>query len=270
MDVESPGDKSRRAGYSNQPLDDLVSQTGDSAAGKENAKTVRKRRRGRRKAKKNLPGNQLLSPDDNKHANGGSVSQGHFSTALDRDFGASGIDYPNQYSDSDSDEGAVEYTIREMARLLSLNEQDMLEGEEEEEEERGQLVNGEVQKRGIKSPRNSSKEGTKDTPPRNRMEPVGVFWDIENCPVPIDKSAFGVAAKMRKVFIEGKREAEFMCVCDITKERKDVTDDLHKAQVRDKSWMSIIMAYIITYYELIFLSEESKYVKLARCNTQCI
>ena len=64
-----------------------------------------------------------------------------------------------------------------------------------------------------------------------KLEPVGIFWDIENCPVPVDKSAFGVAAKMRSEFISGKREAEFMCVCDITKERKEVTDDLHKAQV---------------------------------------
>ena len=64
-----------------------------------------------------------------------------------------------------------------------------------------------------------------------KLEPVGVFWDIENCPVPLDKSAFALAAKMRRVFFEGKREAEFMCVCDVTKERKEVTDALHRAQV---------------------------------------
>lgn len=63
------------------------------------------------------------------------------------------------------------------------------------------------------------------------LEPVGVFWDIENCAVPPDKSAFALANKMRKMFFEGKREAEFMCVCDIGKERKEVMDDLNKALV---------------------------------------
>ena len=60
---------------------------------------------------------------------------------------------------------------------------------------------------------------------------MGVFWDIENCQVPPDKSAFALANKIRKRFFEGKREAEFMCVCDINKERKEVMDDLNKAQV---------------------------------------
>ncbi len=69
------------------------------------------------------------------------------------------------------------------------------------------------------------------SPHRVKLEPVGVFWDIENCPVPMDKSAFSLAAKMRRVFFEGKREAEFMCVCDVTKERKEVTNALHNAQV---------------------------------------
>lgn len=73
--------------------------------------------------------------------------------------------------------------------------------------------------------------GMVKSPHRVKLEPVGVFWDIENCPVPMDKSAFSLAAKMRRVFFEGKREAEFMCVCDVTKERKEVTDALHKAQV---------------------------------------
>ena len=63
------------------------------------------------------------------------------------------------------------------------------------------------------------------------LEPVGLFWDIENCPVPMDKSAFSLANKMRSTFFHGKREAEFMCVCDITKERKNVIDELHKAHV---------------------------------------
>lgn len=64
-----------------------------------------------------------------------------------------------------------------------------------------------------------------------QLEPVGLFWDIENCPVPVDKSAFALANKMRKEFFQGKREAEFMCVCDITKERKEVVEGLSKAHV---------------------------------------
>ena len=63
------------------------------------------------------------------------------------------------------------------------------------------------------------------------LEPVGLFWDIENCPVPVDKSAFSLAKKMRSSFFDGKREAEFMCVCDIKKERGEVIDELHKAHV---------------------------------------
>ena len=80
----------------------------------------------------------------------------------------------------------------------------------------------------LSSPHQSSHRPTAHS---RQPEPVGLFWDIENCSVPVNKSAFGVAAKMRRVFFEGKREAEFMVVCDITKERKEITDALNKAQV---------------------------------------
>ena len=85
---------------------------------------------------------------------------------------------------------------------------------------------------GAEKPVTTDSVGAVKSPHRVKLEPVGVFWDIENCPVPLNKSAFSLAAKMRRVFFEGKREAEFMCVCDVTKERKDVTDALNKAQVR--------------------------------------
>ncbi|KAL9957262.1 hypothetical protein ACROYT_G038876 [Oculina patagonica] len=62
-------------------------------------------------------------------------------------------------------------------------------------------------------------------------EPIGVFWDIENCPVPRGKSASAVVQKIRKEFFSGKREVEFMCVCDISKEKKEVIEELNKAQV---------------------------------------
>ena len=63
-------------------------------------------------------------------------------------------------------------------------------------------------------------------------EPIGVFWDIENCPVPRGKSASAVVQKIRKEFFSGKREVEFMCVCDINKEKKEVIEELNKTQVR--------------------------------------
>ena len=66
---------------------------------------------------------------------------------------------------------------------------------------------------------------------QNKLEPVSVFWDIENCAVPADKSAFALATIMRKEFIKGKRETEFMCACDITKQKKEVIEELNKAQV---------------------------------------
>lgn len=161
--------------------------------------------------------------------------------------------YFSAYSESEEesdDEEVVEYSVGEMARLLSLNEQDMLnssdeEGEEDKAEKAGRKPG--VPHTSIKSPRSRKRgsasetafpEGTKSVTTSThklRLEPVGVFWDIENCPVPINKSAFGVAAKMRNEFISGKREAEFMCVCDITKERKEVTDELHKAQVGNQN-----------------------------------
>ena len=64
------------------------------------------------------------------------------------------------------------------------------------------------------------------------VEPVGVFWDIENCSIPKGKSAFAVAQKIRNEFFEEKREAEFICVCDTMKENGDVIDGLNDAQVR--------------------------------------
>ena len=63
------------------------------------------------------------------------------------------------------------------------------------------------------------------------LEPVGVFWDFENCSVPKGKSAQAVVQKIRRVFFQEKREVEFMCVCDTSKEKKSVIEELNKAQV---------------------------------------
>lgn len=68
-------------------------------------------------------------------------------------------------------------------------------------------------------------------PPVTQLEPVGIFWDIENCVVPAGRSAFHLVQKFRQSFVEGKREVEFMCVCDTLKETGEVITDLNKAHV---------------------------------------
>ena len=61
--------------------------------------------------------------------------------------------------------------------------------------------------------------------------PIGVFWDIENCCVPKGKSALLVVKAVREKFFTGHREVEFMCVCDTSKENKNVIEELNQAQV---------------------------------------
>ncbi|KAM6939553.1 meiosis regulator and mRNA stability factor 1 [Xenentodon cancila] len=63
------------------------------------------------------------------------------------------------------------------------------------------------------------------------IPPVGVFWDIENCNVPSGRSAAAVVQRIRSRFFQGHREAEFICVCDISKESKAVIEELNNSQV---------------------------------------
>ena len=166
------------------------------------------------------------------------------------EFGLPERDEDDLSSDED-DEGDVnfKYSQTEMARLLSLNEQDMYDTSDESGSSGEVSVRGDggvartnldgknskKKSRSRKKDNSTSSSNSQSTPnkahPKTRLEPVGVFWDIENCSVPEDKSAFKLAAKIRRVFFAGKREAEFLTVCDITKERKEVMDSLHKAQV---------------------------------------
>ena len=60
---------------------------------------------------------------------------------------------------------------------------------------------------------------------------IGLFWDIENCQVPRNVSALAVVHRFRERFFGGLREAEFMCVCDITKENNSVIEELNSGQV---------------------------------------
>ena len=48
--------------------------------------------------------------------------------------------------------------------------------------------------------------------------------------MPRGKSALSLVQKVRQQFFTGRREAEFMCVCDISKESKDVIQELNYAQ----------------------------------------
>ncbi|XP_030069492.1 meiosis regulator and mRNA stability factor 1 isoform X2 [Microcaecilia unicolor] len=63
------------------------------------------------------------------------------------------------------------------------------------------------------------------------LPPIGVFWDIENCSVPSGRSAVAVVQRIRERFFKGHREAEFICVCDISKENKEVIEELNNCQV---------------------------------------
>nr|CAH7737791.1 unnamed protein product [Callosobruchus chinensis] len=64
-----------------------------------------------------------------------------------------------------------------------------------------------------------------------RLPPLGIYWDIENCHVPKNKSAAAVVQRIRETFLENYRESEFIVVCDVKKENPQVIQELHDAQV---------------------------------------
>ncbi|XP_042286487.1 meiosis regulator and mRNA stability factor 1 isoform X3 [Thunnus maccoyii] len=75
------------------------------------------------------------------------------------------------------------------------------------------------------------KYGSPESGGPENIPPVGVFWDIENCSVPSGRSAGAVVQRIRSRFFQGHREAEFICVCDISKESKAVIQELNNCQV---------------------------------------
>ncbi|XP_034748035.1 meiosis regulator and mRNA stability factor 1 isoform X3 [Etheostoma cragini] len=75
------------------------------------------------------------------------------------------------------------------------------------------------------------KYGSPENGSSENIPPVGVFWDIENCSVPSGRSAGAVVQRIRSHFFQGHREAEFICVCDISKESKAVIQELNNCQV---------------------------------------
>ncbi|XP_025836484.1 meiosis regulator and mRNA stability factor 1 isoform X1 [Agrilus planipennis] len=63
------------------------------------------------------------------------------------------------------------------------------------------------------------------------LVPIGVFWDIENCQVPKNKSASSVVQRIRELFFSNYREAEFIVVCDVKKESSQIVQELNDSQV---------------------------------------
>ncbi|XP_068632213.1 meiosis regulator and mRNA stability factor 1 [Battus philenor] len=61
--------------------------------------------------------------------------------------------------------------------------------------------------------------------------PLGIFWDIENCQVPRGCSAIDVVSAIRAKFLTGRREADFVVVCDVRKEAPNRLQELNDAQV---------------------------------------
>ncbi|CAL1282709.1 unnamed protein product [Larinioides sclopetarius] len=60
---------------------------------------------------------------------------------------------------------------------------------------------------------------------------VGFFWDLENLQVPRGKSGCKLIYRLREKFLtEDKAESEFIIVCDATREKIEVLDDLNEAQ----------------------------------------
>ena len=163
-----------------------------------------------------------------------------FSASEDEDSDSSDAlsgHYPYEIDEDEDDEFNISGQPESFTRLMSL-EIKRKKGVEEEEEAFGEEeeVSSLHSSQSIEQVKPKEKPAAAVHPTMAKpiqLEPVGLFWDIENCPVPITKSAFSIANKMRKELFQGKREAEFMCVCDITKERKDVMDDLQKAHVSD-------------------------------------
>ena len=65
-----------------------------------------------------------------------------------------------------------------------------------------------------------------------QLMPIGIFWDIENCQVPFNRSVIKLVERIRRLVADKRyRETEFQVVCDINKANKQVIDDLNSSQV---------------------------------------
>ncbi|XP_046650849.1 meiosis regulator and mRNA stability factor 1-like isoform X2 [Daphnia pulicaria] len=61
--------------------------------------------------------------------------------------------------------------------------------------------------------------------------PIGIFWDIENVRLPNCYHGMAVVEAIRQRFLVNYREAEFLVVCDVNKEKKELITNLNNAQV---------------------------------------
>lgn len=87
------------------------------------------------------------------------------------------------------------------------------------------------------------------------LPPVGVFWDIENCAVPSGRSAATVVQRLRERFFQGHREAEFICVCDISKENKAVIQELNNCQVHRDMHVNRLVKHPLSFVNTSDLSK---------------
>lgn len=60
---------------------------------------------------------------------------------------------------------------------------------------------------------------------------ISVFWDIENCAVPANVSAYDVVKQVRDWFYDGHREVEFTVACDTSAIKASLLDELNDAHV---------------------------------------
>ncbi|GFU33438.1 ATP-dependent RNA helicase DEAH12, chloroplastic [Nephila pilipes] len=60
---------------------------------------------------------------------------------------------------------------------------------------------------------------------------VSVFWDIENCPVPREKSAVDFVKRVRTMLYEGRTEGNFSVVCDVHNLNNVHAEELHASNV---------------------------------------
>ena len=156
------------------------------------------------------------------------------------------VQYLSPFYSDEEEEQEEENSKVSLTRLMSIETRRSMEYSESDEEE--EAIANPFPTKSTKSKKLSKTSSGSNVviPPVAQLEPVGLFWDIENCPIPTDKSAFAFANKMRARFFKGKREAEFMCVCDTMKERRDVIDELQKAHVCPLDYY--IHSYFYNYY----------------------
>ncbi len=189
--------------------------------------------------------NRMSQNDIQETKYSGSTQPFTFSSDEDEEVGGSfHLETDSYESSDDEDYFKKEQSPLSLTRLTSLTASDVKECREGED---GEWVGRRGFKNEVRQDEGGRGQDARAFPAP--LEPVGLFWDIENCQVPLDKSAFSLANKMRQVFFKGKREAEFMCVCDITKERKEVTDDLHKAHVSHTCTQCFPQRWLCAHFE---------------------